>query len=71
MGHWLPVVQPAAIRLGVDHVGFRQFAVEADVPDFLVLGAPSDVEPIRFGGKEIQHPIAGNEVGQNSQYHRL
>jgi hypothetical protein len=34
--------------------------------DVVVLGAPSDIEPIRLGGKEIQYFVAGNEMGEDS-----
>jgi hypothetical protein len=32
----------------------------------VVLGAPSDIEPIRLGGKEIQYFVAGSEMGEDS-----
>jgi hypothetical protein len=51
-----------------NHVSFGQLAVEARV---VIRGTPSDVEPICFGSKEIEDFVTGNEVGENSQRHRL
>lgn len=51
-----------------NHLDIGQFAVEAVV---VVGGAPPNVEPICFGGKEIEDSFTWNEVGENSQRHRL
>jgi hypothetical protein len=53
----------AILRFGVG-----QLAVESRV---VILGAPADIKLIRFCGKKIQHFLAGNKVGEDSQRHRL
>jgi hypothetical protein len=51
-----------------NHLRVGQLPVKARV---VVFGAPSHVKPIRFWRNEIEHSIAGDEVGENSQRHRL
>lgn len=51
-----------------NHFGFGQFAIETRV---VVGRTPANVKPIRFGSKEIEDFVTGNEVGENSQRHRL
>jgi hypothetical protein len=45
-----------------DHVRVGQLPIKARV---VVFGAPSDVEPIRFWRNELEHFVAGNEMGEN------
>ncbi len=51
-----------------DHVDVGQLAMEGLV---VVLGAVSDVEPIRLGGKECQYLVARCEVGENLHRQRF
>ena len=51
-----------------DHLGIGQLAIEGVV---VILGAVPDIQPIGFWRKEIQHLVAGNEMGQDPQRHRF
>jgi hypothetical protein len=49
-----------------NHVGLGYFPVERLLRlGGVVIGTPADVKPIRFRRKEIQHLLAGNEVGED------
>ncbi len=55
-----------------NYFGVGQFPVEAGLRfGRVIVGAPANIEPIGLGGKEFEHLVARNEVGENSQRRRL
>jgi hypothetical protein len=51
-----------------DDLGVGQLAVEGVV---VILGAVTDIEPIRLWHKEFQDLLTRNEVREHSQRHRF
>ena len=49
------------------HIGPGQFAVQGDV---VLLVAPADIQPVRFGRNDFQNRVGGQEVRQDPNCHR-